>query len=249
TRVKFIKKAEHKTRDNIDYMHSDLWGPNRVPSKSGARYFMTLIDDYSRMVWVYVLKIKDQAFSTFVKWKTMVERQTKRKVKHLRTDNGLEFWNSEFDNFWSRDGIVRHRTCVGTPQQNGVAEQLEIESPLAQPSSSKVEEVEEVQNSDQDDNVDAPAQQQPYSIATCREKRVINLPQRFANIVDGNLLGYTNLVGFALAVAETVFECYSYSESIQSTEPNRQIIAMAKEIESLNKFRRCLDLVDVCGNG
>ncbi len=50
TRVKFDKKAVRKTSGTVDYIHSDLWGPNRIPSKSGARYFMTLIDDYSRMV-------------------------------------------------------------------------------------------------------------------------------------------------------------------------------------------------------
>ena len=67
TRVKFCKKAVHKTKDKLDYIHSDLWGPNKIPSKSGARYFITLIDDYSRMVWVYFFKTKDEAFSTFVK--------------------------------------------------------------------------------------------------------------------------------------------------------------------------------------
>ncbi len=74
TRVKFDKKAVRKTRRMVDYVHLDLWGPNRIPSKSGARYFMRLIDDYSRMVWVHFLKIKDEAFSTFVKWKTMIEK-------------------------------------------------------------------------------------------------------------------------------------------------------------------------------
>lgn len=45
--------------------------------------------------------------------------------------------------------------------------ELEIESSLAQPSSS---EAEEVQNINQDDNVDAPVQPPPYSIATGREE-------------------------------------------------------------------------------
>ena len=67
TRVQFNKKTVHRTEDKLDYVHSDLWGPNKVPSRSGARYFMTFIDDYSRMVWVYFLKSKDEAFSTFVK--------------------------------------------------------------------------------------------------------------------------------------------------------------------------------------
>jgi len=119
--VKFSKKALHKTKDKLGYIHSDLWGPNIIPSKSGARYFMTLIDDYSRMVWVYFLKTKDEAFSTFVKWKTMVERKIERKVKRLRNDNRLEFCNLEFNNLCNREGIVRHHTCVGKPQQKGVA--------------------------------------------------------------------------------------------------------------------------------
>ncbi|KAH0665930.1 hypothetical protein KY285_027136 [Solanum tuberosum] len=113
-RVKFSKKALHKTKDKLDYIHSDLWGPNIIPSKSGARY---LIDDYSKMVWVYFLK-------TIVKWKTMVERQIERTAKRLRTDNRLEFCNLEFNNFCNREGIVRHRTCVGKPQQNGVEEHM-----------------------------------------------------------------------------------------------------------------------------
>ena len=50
TRVKFSKTAVHSTKEKLDYIHSDLWGPNKVASKSGARYYMTLIDDYSRMV-------------------------------------------------------------------------------------------------------------------------------------------------------------------------------------------------------
>ncbi|KAH9743535.1 hypothetical protein KPL70_003339 [Citrus sinensis] len=39
----------------------DLWGPAQIPSLGGNRYFMTMIDDYSRRVWVYVLKSKDQS--------------------------------------------------------------------------------------------------------------------------------------------------------------------------------------------
>lgn len=42
----------------------------------------------------------------------------------MRTDNGLEFCNDEFNKFCKAEGIVRHRTVVGTPQQNGVAERM-----------------------------------------------------------------------------------------------------------------------------
>lgn len=78
TKVKFSKKGERSVEGKLDCIHSNLWGQNRIPLKSGARYFMTLVDDYSRMVWLYVLKIKDEALSTFIKWKIMIEKQTER---------------------------------------------------------------------------------------------------------------------------------------------------------------------------
>lgn len=55
-------------------------------------------------------------------WKTLIEKQTDKSIKHLRTDNGLEFCSEEFNKFCKEEGIVRHHTCVRRPQQNGVAE-------------------------------------------------------------------------------------------------------------------------------
>ena len=64
-RVSFSSPAIHKTKGTLDYIHSDLWGPSRAPSKGGARYMLTFIDDYSRKVWVYFLKHKNDVFLTF----------------------------------------------------------------------------------------------------------------------------------------------------------------------------------------
>ena len=122
-RVKFSTRT-HSTKSTLDYIHSDLWGPAQVPSKGGALYFLTFIDDYSRKVWVYFLKRKSDVFETFRKWKALVENQTGRKIKHLRTDNGLEFCGGDFNEFCANAGIVRHRTVRHTPQQNGVAERM-----------------------------------------------------------------------------------------------------------------------------
>ena len=85
---------------------------------------ITFIDDFSRKVWTYFQKHKNDAFLTFMNWKTLVENQTGRKIKKLRTDNGLEFCNSEFDTFYANHGIARHLTVLGHPQQNGVAERM-----------------------------------------------------------------------------------------------------------------------------
>ena len=123
-KLKFAR-ASHTSNCILEYVHSDLWGSSFVPlSLNGYQYFMTIIDDHSRRFWVYVLKYKNEAFAKFKEWKIMVENQTGKKLKRLRTNNELEFCNKEFNQFCTQNGISRHRTCTETPQQNGLAERL-----------------------------------------------------------------------------------------------------------------------------
>lgn len=123
-RVSF-ETGKHNTSSVLEYIHADLWGsPNVEPSMSGNQYFLSLIDDHSRKVWLCFLKTKDETFQNFCEWKTRVENQVDKKVKYLRTDNGLEFCNKAFNEFCKKEGITRHRTCTYTPQQNGVAERM-----------------------------------------------------------------------------------------------------------------------------
>jgi transposase InsO family protein len=107
-------------------VHADLWGPSRKKSLGGASYMLTIIADYSRKVWPYFLKHKYEAFDAFRKWKVMIEKQTKKKVKLIRTDNGMEFCSNEFNDYYNDEGIVRHYIIPYTPQQNGVAERMNI---------------------------------------------------------------------------------------------------------------------------
>jgi len=72
-RLKFCHD-KHTSTEKLQYVHSDLWGPSPVLSHGRYRYFVTFIDDYSRKVWVYFLKTKDEVFGRFKEWKTMVEK-------------------------------------------------------------------------------------------------------------------------------------------------------------------------------
>lgn len=123
TRASF-KKSVHKSKDKLEYIHSCLWGPTQHVSLDGNSYFLSLINDYSRRVCVYVLKSKDQVFKKFKEWKNLIENQCGKKVKKLRTYNGLEFCNQKFDSFYTNNEIVRHRIVRLTPQQNGLAERM-----------------------------------------------------------------------------------------------------------------------------
>ncbi|KAH9684673.1 DNA (cytosine-5)-methyltransferase 1B [Citrus sinensis] len=123
TRLKF-SLGRKETKQTLDYIHSDLWGPSQVPSLGGARYFVSFIDDFSRKVWIYVLKHKNEALGKFKEWITLIENQTEKKIKRLRTDNGMEYCSKEFEDFYKSKGIARHRAVTYTPQQNGLAERM-----------------------------------------------------------------------------------------------------------------------------
>ncbi|KAG8488964.1 hypothetical protein CXB51_016964 [Gossypium anomalum] len=122
-RVRFTRGI-HNTKGTLKYIHSDLWGPSKVPSRGGANYMLTFIDDISRKVWAFFLKQKSNVFSAFKSWKIMIEKQTGKQIKYLRTDNGLEFCSAEFNRLCKSERIMRHLTVRHTLKQNGVAEQM-----------------------------------------------------------------------------------------------------------------------------
>ncbi|KAG8493558.1 hypothetical protein CXB51_011740 [Gossypium anomalum] len=122
-RVRFTRGI-HNTKGMLEYIHSDLWGPSKVPSRGGANYLLTFSNDFSRKVWAFFLKQKSDVFSAFKSWKIMIEKQTGKQIKYLRTDNGLEFCSDEFNKLCKSEGIMRYLTVRHTPQQNGVAERM-----------------------------------------------------------------------------------------------------------------------------
>ncbi|KAJ9561852.1 hypothetical protein OSB04_007012 [Centaurea solstitialis] len=79
-----------------------------------------LRDDFSRAVWVYLLVNKTEIYQTFMSFIAMIERQFSENIKIVQSDNGTEF-NCLLD-YFSANGIMFQKSCVGTPQQNGRVE-------------------------------------------------------------------------------------------------------------------------------
>lgn len=64
-----FSKSTYIASKPLEYIHSDLWGLAQVDTIGCRKYFISLIDHYSRKVWVYLLKSKDEAFENFKNWK------------------------------------------------------------------------------------------------------------------------------------------------------------------------------------
>ena len=69
--------------------------------------YVSFIDDLSRNTWIYFLRNKYEVFEIFKEFKALVENQTEKKIKMLRTDNGGEFCMKEFEEFYKKCGIAR----------------------------------------------------------------------------------------------------------------------------------------------
>lgn len=114
--------SETRSKKVLELVHTDLCGPMENKSLGGARYMLTFTDDFSRKTFLYFLKEKSQVFKSFIEFKKAVENETERKIKCLRSDNGMEYMSTKFEEFCKDNGIQHQLTCVYTPEQNGVAE-------------------------------------------------------------------------------------------------------------------------------
>ncbi|GKB16092.1 zinc finger, CCHC-type containing protein [Tanacetum coccineum] len=122
TRKTYPPHTSFRANKRLELVHGDLCGPISPPTPTGNRYFMLLVDDYSRVMWVYLLKTKDEALEVFKNFRKKVEVETGEKLKVLRTDRGGEFLSNQFTMYCNETGLERHYTSPYSPQQNGVVE-------------------------------------------------------------------------------------------------------------------------------
>jgi hypothetical protein len=122
-RVRFPSGAT-RAKGILELIHSDVFGLVHVPSLGKSMYYVSFIDDFSMNTWIYFLRKKSEVFDKFKEFKALVENQTEKKIKVLRTDNGGEFYKNEFEEFCKKCGIERKKNTMYTPQQNGVVERM-----------------------------------------------------------------------------------------------------------------------------
>ncbi|GJV06378.1 putative ribonuclease H-like domain-containing protein [Tanacetum coccineum] len=103
-------------------LHMDLFGPTFVSSLMHKMYCLVVTDDYSRFTWVFFLTTKDETSQILKNFIKEIENLVDKKVKIIRSDNGIEFKNKVMDEFCREKGIKREYSVATTPQQNGVAE-------------------------------------------------------------------------------------------------------------------------------
>jgi ribonuclease HI len=107
----------------LDLIHMDLCGPIEE-SRGGNKYIATYKDDYSGMSWVDLTSTKKELAAVIKARLTLLQNQSSKKIKTVRTDNGREYVNENLGSYLREQGIKHEHSMPYTPQQNGVAERL-----------------------------------------------------------------------------------------------------------------------------
>ena len=123
-RKKFPKGGGTRAKRRLGLVHSDVWGPNKVLTMKGFRYFVSFIDDKSRMPWIYLMRTKSEVLGKFKEFHQAVTAETGLKLLCLRADNAGEYMSKGMTDFCKDAGITQQFSTPYNPQQNGVAERF-----------------------------------------------------------------------------------------------------------------------------
>ena len=111
--------SDSSTSKIFNILHMDIWGPCSIISMHGFRYFLTIVDYFSRYTLVIPMRTKSEVRTHVTSFISYVENHFQTTVKIIRSDNGAEF---AMTNFFSSKGIIHQKTCIETPEQNGIVE-------------------------------------------------------------------------------------------------------------------------------
>lgn len=98
-RLPFSQNKAWRAIEKLQLIHTDVVRPLKTISLNGSRYYIVLIDDYTRMCWVYFLKFKVEVTNVFLKFKNQIENQSGHKIQVVRFDNGIEYTSNKFAKF------------------------------------------------------------------------------------------------------------------------------------------------------
>ncbi|CAI5464495.1 unnamed protein product [Closterium sp. Yama58-4] len=116
------------TEAPLQTLHMDVWGPARVRGQGHERYFLLVVDDYSRYTTVFPLRSKGDVTEVLIAWIRAARLQLRESfgsdfpVLRLHSDRGGEFSSDLLRAFCRARGIRQTFTLPDSPQQNGIAE-------------------------------------------------------------------------------------------------------------------------------
>ena len=118
-RLPFPKTAKYRASDLLELVHGDLCGPITLETHGGRRYFLLLVYDCRRYMWLQ--SSKDKAAAAIKNFQAWVEESGKR-LHVLTMGRGGEFTSLEFGKYCADRGVLGHLSAPYSLRQNIVVE-------------------------------------------------------------------------------------------------------------------------------
>ncbi|CAI7793386.1 unnamed protein product [Closterium sp. NIES-54] len=112
----------------LQTLHMDVWGPTRVSGQDRERYFLLVVDGYTRYATVFPLRSRGEVPDVLIPWIHAVRLQLREQfredlpVLRLHSDRGGEFYSDLLWEFCLSEGILQSFTLPASVHQNGAAE-------------------------------------------------------------------------------------------------------------------------------
>ena len=117
-----FKLNQKRVENPLELIHSDVCYVG-TKSNGDAKYFVLFIDDATSFIWAYPIQNKGQVFEIFSQWHMQMKQQYPHyDFKRLRSDNGTEYINEKFREYFNLNGLIHENSCPYTPEQNGCTE-------------------------------------------------------------------------------------------------------------------------------
>ena len=107
-----FQSSIHVSNSCFDLIHVDIWGPYSTPSLNGSKYFLTIVDEFSRCTWTFLMSHKSNVSHLIQSFYNLVFNQFNKTIKVIRSNIGPEF---SLHSFYASKGIIHQLSCVETP--------------------------------------------------------------------------------------------------------------------------------------
>jgi hypothetical protein len=106
-----VREAPKRAIVALQVVHSDIYGSFEVSSLSEGKCFIIRVDEFTRMLWLHTIKLKSEVFGVLKKFKILIEEESDKSIRILRTNGSGEYTSKEFEAFCVSQGIVHEVTA------------------------------------------------------------------------------------------------------------------------------------------
>ena len=118
------KDPVYRAQTPLELVHIDTSGPLSTGAWDGRKYWVVIVDDYSRKSWILLVRDKTEIPQRVKEWKVVIEAEAGSVIRKMRSDNGTKFTGAEFVQRMAEKRTSMETTAPGNPQSNGVAERM-----------------------------------------------------------------------------------------------------------------------------